>query len=171
MKRKNCETSINRPSMLHEAKHCLLNAFTVHWIKFQANNIYNSLNCRRVISMSSLTKTGVNICADKRPILDDDSENKVKIQKTEIDTVQKIKRKNHVIMLGYLGKNYYGMQRNPGMKTIEEDLINALLKANLITMEHFENLRIINFQRAARTDKGVSAVRQIVSLKLRKIFY
>ncbi|EFN89459.1 tRNA pseudouridine synthase A [Harpegnathos saltator] len=69
-------------------------------------------------------------------------------------------------MLGYLGKNYYGMQRNPGMKTIEEDLVNALLKANLITTEQFENLRTINFQRAARTDKGVSAVRQIVSLKL-----
>ncbi|XP_014488652.1 PREDICTED: tRNA pseudouridine synthase A, mitochondrial isoform X2 [Dinoponera quadriceps] len=69
-------------------------------------------------------------------------------------------------MLGYLGKNYYGMQRNPGVKTIEEDLVNALLKANLITTEHFENLRAINFQRAARTDKGVSAIRQIVSLKL-----
>lgn len=112
----------------------------------------------------------------KRPI-DDDGENEAKIQKTEAEaaqtieaeTVQKVKRKNHAILLGYVGKDYYGMQRNPGMKTIEEDLIAALLKADLITAEQFENIRTINFQRAARTDKGVSAVRQIVSLKLRKI--
>ncbi|CAL7944340.1 unnamed protein product [Xylocopa violacea] len=35
-----------------------------------------------------------------------------------------------------------------------------------ITLEQFEDVREIKFQRAARTDKGVSAVRQIVSLKL-----
>jgi len=59
----------------------------------------------------------------------------------------------------YVGKNYYGMQRNPGMKTIEEDLITALLKADLITAVQFENVRAINFQRAARIDKGISAIR------------
>lgn len=108
---------------------------------------------------------------EKRPMLDDGNEIEAKIQKTETETVQRIKRKNHAILLGYLGKDYYGMQRNPGMKTIEEDLLTALLKADLITAEHFENMRLINFQRAARTDKGVSAIRQIVSLKLRKIYF
>ncbi|XP_032688985.1 tRNA pseudouridine synthase A isoform X2 [Odontomachus brunneus] len=148
--------------MLCETKH-LLSVFTTYWIKFQLDKIHNSLSCRRV--MDSLAKPDITR-GDKRPMLDGDNENEIKIQKTEERTIQRIKRKNHVIMLGYLGKNYYGMQRNPGMKTIEEDLVNALLKANLITTEHFENLRVINFQRAARTDKGVSAVRQIVSLKL-----
>lgn len=156
--------------MLRETKR-LVNAFTIHRVKFQLDQIRNVLSCRRAMSADSLIKADVNIArGDKRPMLDDDVENEIKIQKTEIETVQRIKRKNHVIMLCYLGKDYYGMQRNPGMKTIEEDLVNALLKANLITTEHFENLRTINFQRAARTDKGVSAVRQIVSLKLRKIF-
>lgn len=121
-------------------------------------------------SLIAHNESGVNaIHGSKRPMLDDSNENEAKIQKTETEAVQRIKRKNHVIMLGYLGKDYYGMQRNPGMKTIEEDLITALLKADLITTEHFENIRAINFQRAARTDKGVSAIRQIVSLKLRKI--
>jgi len=105
----------------------------------------------------------------KRPMLDDGNDNVSKIQKTEEDIIQRVKRKNHALILSYLGKDYYGMQRNRNMKTIEEDLINALLKANLITMEHYENIRALNFQRAARTDKGVSAIRQIVSLKLRKI--
>lgn len=108
---------------------------------------------------------------EKRSILDDGNETEAKIQKTETETVQKIKRKNHAILLGYLGKDYYGMQKNPGMKTIEEDLITALLKADLINTDHFDNIRSINFQRAARTDKGVSAIRQIVSLKLRKIYF
>jgi tRNA pseudouridine38-40 synthase len=111
----------------------------------------------------------------KRP-MDDSNENEAKIQKTEVESVQateaevvqRIKRKNHAMLLGYVGKDYYGMQRNPNMKTIEEDLITALLKAGLINAEQFENIRTINFQRAARTDKGVSAIRQIVSLKLRK---
>ena len=58
--------------------------------------------------------------------------------------------------------------RNPNMKTIEEELFNALLKAKYITEEGFEQMQLTYFQRAARTDKGVSAARQIVSIKLRK---
>lgn len=58
--------------------------------------------------------------------------------------------------------------RNPGTKTIEEDLLTALLKANFITEEAFSTPQLIQFQRAARTDKGVSAVRQVVSIKLRE---
>lgn len=134
--------------------------------------------------MHSSTDSEVNTNVDtlhgiKRSVDDNDRENEVKIQKIETETVQtieaeivqKIPRKNHAILLGYVGKDYYGMQRNPGMKTIEEDLITALLKADLITAEQFENIRAINFQRAARTDKGVSAIRQIVSLKLRKKYF
>lgn len=127
--------------------------------------------------------TDVNtMIGTKRPT-DDDRENEAKIQKTEAiptieaetvqtietETLQRIKRKNHAILLGYVGKDYYGMQRNPNIKTIEEDLVTALLKADLINSGHFNNIRIINFQRAARTDKGVSAIRQVVSLKLRKM--
>lgn len=127
--------------------------------------------------MHPTTDSDVNTMhGTKRPI-DDGSGNETKVQKTEVETVQKaetetiqrIKRKNHAMLLGYVGKDYYGMQRNPGIKTIEEELITALLKADLITAVQFENVRTINFQRAARTDKGVSAIRQIVSLKLRKI--
>lgn len=125
----------------------------------------------------SNVNTDVNTMHGTKRPTDNGSENDAKIQKTEVETVQKtetetiqrIKRKNHAMLLGYIGKDYYGMQRNPGMKTIEEELITALLKADLITAVQFENVRTINFQRAARTDKGVSAIRQIVSLKLRKI--
>lgn len=54
------------------------------------------------------------------------------------------------------------------MKTIEEDLLKALLATKHITDEAFGQIQTIQFQRAARTDKGVSAAMQVVSLKLRK---
>lgn len=96
-------------------------------------------------------------------------ESDTKKLKTEDQPVKRIKKRNFAMMLGYLGKNYYGMQRNPNIPTIEECLIKAMLKAELIDNTAFETIQNINFQRAARTDKGVSAVRQVVSLKLREI--
>lgn len=62
------------------------------------------------------------------------------------------------------------MQRNPGALTIEEELLKAMLKHKWITEEAFNTPQILMFQRAARTDKGVSACRQVVSLKMRNTF-
>lgn len=97
----------------------------------------------------------------KRPCPDDNKIVDEKKQKTE-----RIKKRNFALMMGYLGKDYYGMQRNPHVKTIEEDLIGALFKAKLIDDDAFETIQNANFQRAARTDKGVSATRQVCSVKL-----
>lgn len=72
--------------------------------------------------------------------------------KTDEEFVR-IKRRKYAMLLGYSGVNYYGMQRNPQMKTIEEDLLNALLKVDLITEEAHGQIQTIQFQRAARTDK------------------
>eukprot|EP00731_Ephydatia_muelleri_P006097 Em0003g345a len=63
------------------------------------------------------------------------------------------------------------MQWNPGVRTIEHDLIKALSDANAVP-EHAKGnpgkARLL-FQRCARTDKGVSAARQLVSLKIRTL--
>lgn len=58
------------------------------------------------------------------------------------------------------------MQRNPGANTIEEQLLKALKTTGLISEENFIRPQSMYFQRAARTDKSVSAIRQIVSLKV-----
>ncbi|XP_075984626.1 pseudouridine synthase 1 isoform X2 [Anticarsia gemmatalis] len=79
---------------------------------------------------------------------------------------ERIKRKKMALLLGYCGVDYYGMQRNPGVRTIEEDLLKALWEAKYITEEDFHNQQNAQFQRSSRTDKGVSAARQVVSLKL-----
>lgn len=64
----------------------------------------------------------------------------------------------------------YTTCRNKGTKTVEEELLLALKSKDLITDEGFEQIQTMQFQRAARTDKGVSALRQIISLLLRKFF-
>ncbi|XP_049885657.1 pseudouridylate synthase 1 homolog isoform X2 [Pectinophora gossypiella] len=81
-------------------------------------------------------------------------------------TVERIKKKKVAMLLGYCGVDYYGMQRNPGVRTIEEDLLKALRSAKYINEEEFANQQSMQFQRSSRTDKGVSAARQVVSLKL-----
>lgn len=98
----------------------------------------------------------------KRPLQDFDTTDSKK-QCRESD---RVKKRKVALLLAYSGQGYLGMQRNPGRKTIEEDLLTALLKGSFITEEAFSTPQMIQFQRAARTDKGVSAARQVVSIKL-----
>nr|XP_033810192.1 tRNA pseudouridine synthase A-like isoform X3 [Geotrypetes seraphini] len=82
---------------------------------------------------------------------------------------KKYPRKKVVLLLSYVGKGYYGMQRNLGssqFKTIEDDLIHALVQSGCIPENHSEDKKKLSFQRCSRTDKGVSAAGQIVSLKV-----
>lgn len=82
------------------------------------------------------------------------------------EVFERVKRKKCAVILGYSGVNYHGMQRNPAVPTIEEELLKVMLKHKWITDEHFEQSQNAGFQRCARTDKGVSAARQLVSLKI-----
>lgn len=68
-----------------------------------------------------------------------------------------------------LGNGTMYLFRNPGTKTIEEDVLKALLKVGYISEDVYNQPQLTQFQRAARTDKGVSALRQVLSLKLRKL--
>lgn len=89
-------------------------------------------------------------------------------KRAPFDPADRVKRRKTAMLLGYSGANYFGMQRNPGMATIEEELFKAMHKHKWITDESFEQAQHACFQRAARTDKGVSAARQVCSIKLRK---
>ncbi|XP_018526057.1 tRNA pseudouridine synthase A [Lates calcarifer] len=85
---------------------------------------------------------------------------------------KKYPKKKVVLLLAYSGKGYYGMQRNPGtsqFRTIEDDLVAALVKSGCIPENHGDDMKKMSFQRCARTDKGVSAAGQVVSLKVRLI--
>lgn len=103
-----------------------------------------------------------------------------------------VKAKKWAVCIGYCGRNYFGMQRQTWLvificlnlnlimiylfiifsnnkilediPTIEDQLLKAFYKSGLITENEYLSPNIMHFQRAARTDKGVSAIRQIISM-------
>ncbi|XP_018089389.1 pseudouridine synthase 3 L homeolog isoform X1 [Xenopus laevis] len=72
--------------------------------------------------------------------------------------------KRHVALrLAYLGWGYQGFASQENTKnTVEETVFNALLKTRLV-----ESRQTSNYHRCGRTDRGVSALAQVISLDLR----
>ncbi|XP_042136577.2 tRNA pseudouridine(38/39) synthase isoform X2 [Peromyscus maniculatus bairdii] len=75
-------------------------------------------------------------------------------------------RRHVALKIAYLGWGYQGFasQENTS-NTIEEKLFEALTKTRLV-----ENRQTSNYHRCGRTDKGVSAFGQVISLDLRSQF-
>ncbi|KAJ8285832.1 hypothetical protein GJAV_G00031420 [Gymnothorax javanicus] len=97
----------------------------------------------------------------------DHVEKKLKLGSDDLE--RKFPKRKVVLLIAYSGKGYYGMQRNVGstqFKTIEDELVMALVKSGCIPENHGAEMKKMSFQRCARTDKGVSAAGQVVSLKL-----
>jgi len=88
------------------------------------------------------------------------------IDETDVYTWKRAKKV--AVMVSFSGKNYHGMQRNPGddINTIEDELMVALSKAGAIDPEWEKVPQKAFFKRASRTDKGVSAARMTISLKM-----
>uniref|UniRef100_A0A3P9M5P3 Pseudouridylate synthase 1 homolog n=1 Tax=Oryzias latipes TaxID=8090 RepID=A0A3P9M5P3_ORYLA len=94
---------------------------------------------------------------------------RTKVEEEHTENERKYPKKKVALLLAYSGKGYYGMQRNPGtsqFRTIEDDLVSALVKSGCIPGNHGDDMKKMSFQRCARTDKGVSAAGQVVSLKV-----
>ncbi|WP_461866982.1 tRNA pseudouridine(38-40) synthase TruA [Thermococcus sp.] len=62
------------------------------------------------------------------------------------------------LRIAYDGSKFYGFQRQPDVKTVEGELINALNKLGIIGSP-----REAQFQGASRTDRGVSAFFNVVA--------
>jgi tRNA pseudouridine38-40 synthase len=75
-------------------------------------------------------------------------------------------KKKVACLIGYCGSGYHGMQSNPPQKTIEGDLFQAFVQAGAISKDNANDPKKSSFMRAARTDKGVHAAGNVVSLKL-----
>ena len=95
------------------------------------------------------------------------SEQPQQSQQQQEKPFQKIKV---AIIFGYVGYGYFGLQHNfdPLHPTIEAELIEALHQASYISDENMMGtfLKKINWERASRTDKGVSALRNVANAKL-----
>jgi tRNA pseudouridine38-40 synthase len=69
-------------------------------------------------------------------------------------------------MIGYAGTGYKGMQINAIERTIEGDIFDAFVKAGAISKANADDPKKSSLVRCARTDKGVHAAGNVISLKL-----
>lgn len=76
------------------------------------------------------------------------------------------KKRKVALTFAYVGAGFAGMQRNPGVRTVEGELEAAIARAGGISEANAGDFGKVQWTRAARTDKGVSAVGQVVALKM-----
>lgn len=86
--------------------------------------------------------------------------------KAEIEAEERRPKKKVAVLIGYSGTGYRGMQLAPDQKTIEGDLFKAFVAAGAISKANADDPKKSSFVRCARTDKGVHAAGNVISLKL-----
>ena len=86
--------------------------------------------------------------------------------KEEIDAEGKRPKRKVAVLIGYSGTGYKGMQLDYAQKTIEGDLFSAFVAAGAISKANADDPKKSSFVRCARTDKGVHAAGNVISLKL-----
>ncbi|KAJ5438224.1 tRNA pseudouridine synthase 1 [Penicillium daleae] len=86
--------------------------------------------------------------------------------KEEIENEERRPKKKVAVMIGYSGTGYYGMQLTEDKPTIEGELFAALVAAGAISKANATDPKKSSFIRCARTDKGVHAAGNVVSLKM-----
>ncbi|KAJ8489355.1 hypothetical protein ONZ51_g2998 [Trametes cubensis] len=72
------------------------------------------------------------------------------------------------LLIGFCGDGYNGMQiqPDPKVRTIEGVLFDALIKVGAVSQDNSDNPTKVKLGRAARTDAGVHAAGNVVSMKL-----
>ncbi|KAH9411609.1 putative tRNA pseudouridine synthase [Ordospora pajunii] len=70
------------------------------------------------------------------------------------------------LLLGYNGSAYHGLQLNNDLHTIEKTIAQCLLSTGAITQQNAEDPRKIHIKSSSRTDKGVHAAFNLVSVKI-----
>mgnify|MGYP002714117007 FL=1 len=112
-----------------------------------------------------LMETAKRAAPDAGASSEDAREAKVARKDEEGPTARLAKRKV-AIFFGYCGSDYSGLQVNPGVKTIEGDIFDAFCRAGAVSAENAVNPNKVGLQRAARTDRGVHAAGNLLTLKL-----
>jgi tRNA pseudouridine38-40 synthase len=86
--------------------------------------------------------------------------------KEEIDAEGRKPKRKVAVLVGYAGSGYKGMQINGTEKTIEGDIFKAFVAAGAISKANADDPKKSTLVRCARTDKGVHAAGNVISLKL-----
>lgn len=111
-----------------------------------------------------------NRAEKRRKVLGDDGtgESYMSINFTaeEIAAEERRPKRKVAVLIGYAGTGYSGLQMNHKEKTIEGDLFAAFVAAGAISKANANDPKKSSFVRCARTDKGVHAAGNVLSLKL-----
>ncbi|KAF7793500.1 hypothetical protein EIP86_004612 [Pleurotus ostreatoroseus] len=78
----------------------------------------------------------------------------------------RLPKRMSAMLIGFCGAGYNGMQIQKDAKTIEGTLFDALVKAGAVSEDNADAATKVSLNRAARTDAGVHAAGNLVSLKL-----
>ncbi|KAF8268812.1 pseudouridine synthase [Lactarius quietus] len=78
----------------------------------------------------------------------------------------RLPKRQSAILLGFCGTGCAGMQIQPDARTIEGVLFDALVRVGAVSSDNADNPTKVNLGRAARTDAGVHAAGNLVSMKL-----
>ncbi|KAF8464082.1 pseudouridine synthase [Kalaharituber pfeilii] len=84
----------------------------------------------------------------------------------EAEKEARLPKRKVAVLIGYSGHGYKGMQLNYPLKTIEGDLFEAFVRAGAISRANSNDPKKSSLVRCARTDKGVHAAGNVISLKL-----
>ncbi|KAF2112648.1 pseudouridine synthase [Lophiotrema nucula] len=84
----------------------------------------------------------------------------------EVEAEERRPKRKVAVMIGYSGTGYKGMQIDKKQKTIEGDLFAAFIVAGAISKANADDPKKSSLVRCARTDKGVHAAGNVISLKL-----
>ncbi|KAI1277669.1 pseudouridine synthase [Xylaria sp. FL0933] len=90
----------------------------------------------------------------------------IQFPEAEIAAEERRPKRKVAVLIGYAGTGYHGLQINHDLKTIEGDLFAAFVAAKAISKANADDPKKSSFVRCARTDKGVHAAGNMVSLKL-----
>ncbi|GJJ13518.1 hypothetical protein Clacol_007772 [Clathrus columnatus] len=78
----------------------------------------------------------------------------------------RLPKRNCALLIGFCGTGCNGMQIQPNVRTIEGVLFEAMVKVGAVSQDNADDPVKVGLARAARTDAGVHAAGNIVSIKM-----
>ncbi|KAI0272369.1 tRNA pseudouridine synthase [Gloeopeniophorella convolvens] len=82
------------------------------------------------------------------------------------DKAPRLPKRQCAVLIGFCGTGCAGMQIQPDVRTIEGVLFDAFVRAGAVSADNADDPTKVGLGRAARTDAGVHAAGNVVSLKL-----
>jgi len=108
--------------------------------------------------------------AKRRRVIADEADGNsymsIAFSKEEIAAEERRPKRKVAVLIGYAGTGYHGIQINHKEKTIEGDIFAAFVAAGAISKANADDPKKSSLVRCARTDKGVHAAGNVLSLKL-----